>query len=205
MNLRELEERLARLPGVEAARVVSAGGKITEVHLVTDMEKPAKQVVRDVQTLAQAAFGLTIDRRVVSVVQLPDADLSTGDRPIIIDVSESLDGSHSRVAVTLNWQGDSLVGEVAGAAGSTSRNRLIAEATIAALKQATQEDTAFGVASVDLTTLGGQRIAIAQVVVVTDSAERLMVGSSLADSDNGRAVVRAVLDALNRRIPELRR
>ena len=205
MNLRELEERLQRLPGVEAARVVTSGNTVTEVHVVTDMEKPAKQVVRDVQTLAQAVFGLNIDRRVVSVVQLPDADLSSGDRPVIVDVSEHLDGSHSKVAVTLSWQGESLVGEVGGAAGQTSRNRLIAEATIAALRQALQETTAFGVSSVDLTTLGGNHLAIAQVIVVTEAAERLMIGSSLADGDSSRAVVRAVLDALNRRIPELRR
>ena len=96
MNLRELEERLQRLPGVEAARVVTSGNTVTEVHLVTGMDKPAKQVVRDVQTLAQAVFGINIDRRVVSVVQLPDADLSSGDRPVIVDVSEQLDGSHSQ-------------------------------------------------------------------------------------------------------------
>lgn len=206
MNLREFEERLTRQPGVEAARVVSdGGGKVTEIHLITDLEKPAKQVVRDVQTLAQAAFGVSIDRRVVSVVQLPDAELSQGDRPVIVDVAERLDGSHSRVSVTLSWQGDSLVGEVGGAAGNTSRHRLIAEATIAALRQALQETAAFGVSSVDIATLGGQRLAIAQVVIVTDADEHLMVGSALADGDASRAVVRAVLDALNRRIPELRR
>ena len=205
MNLRELEERVQRLPGVEAARVVTSGNTVTEVHVVTGMDKPAKQVVRDVQTLAQAVFGINIDRRVVSVVQLPDADLSPGDRPVIVDVSEQLDGSHSQVAVTLSWQGESLVGEVGGAAGQTSRNRLIAEATLAALRQALQETTAFGVSSVDLTNLGGNPVAIAQIIVVTDAAERLMIGSSLADGDSSRAVVRAVLDALNRRIPELRR
>jgi hypothetical protein len=58
---------------------------------------------------------------------------------------------------------------------------------------------------VDIATLGGQRLAIAQVVIVTDADEHLMVGSALADGDASRAVVRAVLDALNRRIPELRR
>jgi hypothetical protein len=32
-----------------------------------------------------------------------------------------------------------------------------------------------------------------------------MVGSALVDGESSRAVVRAVLDALNRHIPELRR
>jgi hypothetical protein len=205
VNLRDFEEKVRRLPGVEAARVVTEGGAVTEVHVLTGMGKAAKQVVRDVQSLAQAVFGLAIDRRVVSVVQLPDPDLAQGDRPVIVDVSEQMDGNHTRVVVTLGWQGDTLVGEVAGAAAHTTRNRLVAEATIEALQQAMQETTAIGVAAVDLPVLGSRSVAIAQVVMVTEGAERLMVGSALVDGESSRAVVRAVLDALNRHIPELRR
>ncbi|HUP16530.1 MAG TPA: hypothetical protein VM848_10845 [Acidimicrobiia bacterium] len=205
MNLRDFEEKVRRLPGVEAARVVTEGGAVTEVHVLTGMGKAAKQVVRDVQSLAQAVFGLAIDRRVVSVVQLPDPDLAQGDRPVIVDVSEQMDGNHTKVVVTLGWQGDTLVGEVAGAAAHTTRNRLVAEATIEALQQAMQESTAIGVAAVDLPVLGSRSVAIAQVVMVTEGAERLMVGSALVDGESSRAVVRAVLDALNRHIPELRR
>jgi hypothetical protein len=205
VNLRDFEEKVRRLPGIEAARVVTEAGAITEVHVLTGIGKAAKQVVRDIQTLAQAAFGISIDRRVVSVVQLPDPDLSQGDRPVIVDVSEQVDGNRTKVAVTLGWQGDTLIGEVAGAAAHTTRNRLVAEATLEALKQALQETTAIGVAAVDIPLLGSQPVAIAQVVMVTEGAERLMVGSALANGESSRAVVRAVLDALNRHIPELRR
>lgn len=205
MNLRDFEERLKKLPGVEAARVITNGSTVTEVHVVTRLDKAPKQVVRDVQTLAQAAYSLALDRRVVSVVQIPESDLSQGDRPIVVDVSEQLDGAHTKVSVTLSWQEDNLIGSVDGAAGETTRYRLIAEAAVAALQQALQESAAFGVTSVDLVMLGGRRIAIAQVVIVSEGKERLMVGSALVDGDPGRAIVRAVLDALNRHIPELRR
>ena len=163
MNLRDFEEKVRRLPGVEAARVVTEGGAVTEVHILTGMNKAAKQVVRDVQSLAQAVFGLAIDRRVVSVVQLPDTDIAPGDRPVIVDVSEQVDGNHTRVVVTLGWQGETLVGEVAGAAAHTTRQRLVAEATIEALQQALQETTAIGVASVDVPVLGSRSVAIARV------------------------------------------
>ncbi len=97
------------------------------------------------------------------------------------------------------------MGEVGGAAAHTTRNRLVAEATIEALQQALQQTTAIGVAAVDLPILGSRSVAIAQIVMVTEGAERLMVGSALVDGESSRAVVRAVLDALNRHIPELRR
>jgi hypothetical protein len=205
VNLREFEEKVKRLSGVEAARVVGNGTAITEVHVLSDTGKGAKQIVRDVQTLAQAAFGVALDRRVVSVVQLPDADLVQGDRPVIIDVAEQLDGSRTQVTVSLAWHGDTLVGEVAGAAANSTRMRLIADATLEALRQGLADATAFGIASIDVPTLGSRQVAIAQVVIVSDGVERLMVGSALAGGDVSRAVVRAVLDALNRHIPELRR
>jgi hypothetical protein len=205
VNLADFEGKVRRLPGVEAARIVSHGGSITEIHVLTGVTKAAKQIVRDIQTLAQVAFGTAIDRRIVSVVQLPEDELTRGDRPVIVDVSEQLDGSRTKVVVTLSWQGDTLVGEVSGAAAGTTRQRLVAEATIEALRQAFTDSTAIGVAAVDIPTLGTRQVAIAQIVLVSEGAERLMVGSALSDGEGSRAVVRAVLDALNRHIPELRR
>lgn len=205
MDLSSLQAKLSRLDGVEAVRVVGNSSRIDEVHVLARRNKPAKQIVRDVQSLAAAAFDLEIDRRVVSVVQLADGDMGTGDRPAIVDIAESTDGSRSIVKVTLRWHDTSLVGETTGAAASATRNRLVAEAVLSALGQALHAEASFAVASVDLTSLGSRRVAVAQVVLVTNNAERLMVGSSLVDDDESRAVVRAVLDALNRVVPDLRR
>jgi hypothetical protein len=83
--------------------------------------------------------------------------------------------------------------------------RLVAEATLEALRQGLQDAAAFAIASVEIPILGARPIAIAQVVIVADGVERLMVGSAIATGDQSRAVVRAVLDALNRHIPDLRR
>ncbi len=67
----ELEKELCRLPEISAARVVTdEGGRPTEVHILADTTKHAKQVVRDVQSVALASFGIELDRRIVSVVQL---------------------------------------------------------------------------------------------------------------------------------------
>jgi hypothetical protein len=56
----------------------------------------------------------------------------------------------------------------------------------------------------DVTTLGSRRIAVAQVVLVTEVSERILIGSAFADDDETKAVVRAVLDALNRMLPDLK-
>ena len=79
------------------------------------------------------------------------------------------------------------------------------EAVLEALGQALHAEASFAVASVDVPTLGSRRIAVAQIVLVTNQTERLMIGSAAVDDDESRAVVRAVLDALNRVVPDLRR
>ena len=204
MDISSFQEKISRIDGVEAARVVAKNGHIDEIHVLARRAKPPKQLVRDVQSLGHALFGLDIDRRVVSVVQLADSDLQSGTRPALVDVGESIDGNRSEVTVTLKWKERLLVGQATGAAASATRWRLVAEATLEAVRQAIHHDVGLGVSSMDLTSLGSRRLAISQIVVVTDASERLLIGSAYVDADESRAVVRSVLDALNRLLPDLK-
>lgn len=199
-----LQEKIGQIDGVEAARVVAENGHLEEIHVLARRNKAPKQLVRDVQSLGQALFGFDIDRRIVSVVQLADKDLDGGMRPALVDVSESLDGSRIEVTVTLRWQDSLLMGKSAGAAASATRPRMIAEATVEAIRQAIHRHEAIAISSMDLPNLGNRRVAVAQLILVSDGRERSLIGSAFVDDDETRAVVRAVLDALNRLLPDLR-
>jgi len=79
--LPELEDSLRAIPGVRAASVVTGpDARPTEVHVLANPGKPAKQVVRDVQSVAMAQFGVDIDHRIVSVVQIPEDAVEVGDQ-----------------------------------------------------------------------------------------------------------------------------
>ncbi|HEX9530806.1 MAG TPA: hypothetical protein VF954_06695, partial [Acidimicrobiales bacterium] len=68
-----MEHELCRIPEVTAARIVVDGlGEVAEVHILATPTKQPKQVVRDVQSVAVASFGVELDRRIISVVQLED-------------------------------------------------------------------------------------------------------------------------------------
>ncbi|HEU4319310.1 MAG TPA: hypothetical protein VFS66_04450 [Acidimicrobiia bacterium] len=204
MDVAALQEKISRIDGVEAARVVAGNGHIDEIHILARHAKPPKQLVRDVQSLGQALFGLDIDRRIVSVVQLADSVLNSGTRPALVDVAETIDGNRSEVTVTLKWKERLLVGQSTGAAASVTRWRMVAEATLEAVRQSIHSEVGLGISSTDLPTLGSRTIAISQVVVVTDASERLLIGSAYVEQDESRAVVRSVLDALNRLLPDLK-
>lgn len=204
MDLAALQDKIRRIDGVEAARVVAPNGHIEEIHVLARQTKAPKQVVRDVQSLGHALFDIEIDRRVVSVVQLADSDLDGGIRPALVDVSEVFDGATADVTVTMRWEDSLLIGKSSGAAAHSTRPRLIAEATLAALRQSIRGKTALAVSSMDVPTLGSRQVAIAQIVLVGNGTERMLIGSAYVEDDETRAIVRAVLDALNRVLPDLK-
>ena len=71
LDLTEVEREICRLPDVSIVRLVAEpDGRVSEVHVVAHQGKHPKQIVRDVQSIALASFGLELDRRIISVVQL---------------------------------------------------------------------------------------------------------------------------------------
>ena len=206
LNFEELEETLTRLDSVDAVRVVGDGTKVAEVHVVATSTKPAKQVVRDVQSLAMARYGTNIDRRVISVVQLAGDDLRrhTPERPVIVGIQEEPDGSRLTVRVTLGWQQSDHVGIASGPAATSARLRLVGEATIGALESLYPDIPPLALDSVG-TAAVGMRTAVIAVVVssVRSSEEEIVVGAALSQGDTSETAVRAVLDALNRRLATL--
>jgi hypothetical protein len=212
----ELERELCRLPEISAARVVTDhSGHPTEVHILADTTKHAKQVVRDVQSVALASFGIELDRRIVSVVQLGTTTNGNGHtetddvvdlsfRPVLVNTTAEVSGLRSLVRVTLARGDLEAVGFAEGSVATTARHRLVATATVDALRQIETAAERIDVDSAQIVRVGAHDVAIVTVVFVLPPSEQLVSGSAIvrehADAD---AVVRAVLDATNRRLPSL--
>jgi hypothetical protein len=200
VDLQELEETLARLPSVRAVRIAADRDRVREVHVLAAPEKAAKQVVRDVQTLAMARFGIDIDRRVISVVQIgPDRIGPDDRRPVILGVHEAPEGARTTVSVSLRWHNEEYVGSATGPAAGSARLRLVGEAALRAIESII-DDEALALDAVGSPAIGMRTVIVAVVVSTGSRGEDVSVGSALSHGDDSEAVVRAVLDALNRRI-----
>lgn len=206
----ELERELCRLTEVSAARVVTDDiGRPTEVHILASGAKHAKQVVRDVQSVALASFGIELDRRIVSVVQLngdgphlvePAAPIEL-NRAVLVNVTAETSGLRSLVRVTLARGDEEAVGFSEGSVASTARHRLIAAATIDALRQLQKAAECLDIDSAQIERVGIHDVAIVTVVFVMPPAEQMVSGSAIVrDHQDPEAIVRAVLDATNRRL-----
>lgn len=206
LDFEELEESLTRLDSVDAVRVVSDAGKVAEVHVLAAAQKPAKQVVRDVQSLAMARYGANIDRRVISVVQLAPSGIShdTSQRPVIVSIREEPNGSRVNVSITLGWHNEEHVGTASGPAASSARLRLIGEATLDALEAVYPTLPPLALDSIGESAIGMRTVVVAVVVASLEHhREELAVGAALSPGDLTETAARAVLDALNRRLPSL--
>jgi hypothetical protein len=216
--LPELEDALRQVPGIRAVSVVTGPDSVpTEIHIVASRTKGAKQVVRDVQSLALAAHGIDIDHRIVSVVQFDDGDVNAPavirlpdtpervassdsvPRPRIASISIRTAGSEADASVVVSTGDDSYEGRSIGPSTMSHRHTLVARATLDAVGELLGLPAEIEFATV--TPMGTRRMAACVIqVAVPRVGELVLTGSALVRNDEADAVARAVLDALNRRL-----
>ena len=216
--LPEFEAALRAVPGIREASVrTGPDAHPIEVHVVAGGIKPAKQVVRDVQSVAMAQFDLDIDHRIVSVVQIPDdavevgepttepvsgtasASDSTGPRPALTSITTERRGSDAIVSVTLCIDGSAFSGTADGPASAVHRPRVVAAATLAALTELLGIEA--HVDSSQILELGMREVAVTTLVLeIPRLGQQAVCGSALVRGDAEDAVARSVLAAVNRRL-----
>jgi hypothetical protein len=210
----DLEEDLRRVAGVQAVSVVTGpDGTPTEVHVLAETGRPAKQIVRDVQSLALARHDLAIDHRIVSVVQLDageaagaarNGDGGAGDpaplqRPAIASIMVRSAGHEAEAIVVLAAAGAAFEGQATGPSGPSHRARLVARETLAALAELLGQTVE--VDHADVVEAGSRRVAVTVLTVAAPrQGEQIVSGSAVVRADEADAVARSVLDALNRRL-----
>ncbi|MGN6598781.1 MAG: hypothetical protein ACTHMW_05800 [Actinomycetes bacterium] len=205
----DLEDGFRQLQGVRGVSVVTDGhANPTEIHVLASMEKSAKQLARDVQSFALAQYGLEIDHRIISVVQLgededavasplsPDLPVS---RPWISSITVQTRGDEATVTVTVAAAGEVFEGTASGSHLVSQRPRLVASATLDALAELLGRPCDLEEAQV--VPIGKHRAALVLVsLAVPRSGEHSLVGTALVRGDEADAFARAVLDALNRQL-----
>jgi hypothetical protein len=127
---------------------------------------------------------------------------AVSERPAIVRIDERADDAEARVVITLGYQDEEYAGEATGPPAGEVRPRIVGEATLRAVESVTRGRIHLSLAAVATTGLGSIQVAMAQIEV--GETHETMVGSALlGENDQTAATVRAVLDALNRRISTL--
>jgi hypothetical protein len=202
---RELEAMIRRIKDVISVRVMFSGdGLIEEIHVLASGGRNAKQLVRDVES-ALMAQGITIDHKKISIAQLTPEEpaAAASERIRILGYTVGLNGRTAEVKVRLDWHGASCEGSAQGPATANGRLRVVAEATLRALQQRVPMPATMYLEECTVVKVGGHQVVAVSIIEVAENKELGLVGSCLLGQDDIESVIKATLDALNRRMSML--
>ncbi|HBW38866.1 hypothetical protein [Desulfosporosinus sp. BICA1-9] len=204
------EQAIKQIKSVIAARIkVNNQGEIEEVHILSGSGRAPKQIVRDVESILVAQFNLQIDHKKISVAQVEDDEEVTiamveSKRPKLVGVTLRTVNGMAEVKVEL-LTGDKLIEGVAkGPSSSHNKLRLFVKATLNALNPLTSDTLLFVTDDVGITQLAKQQIALVSITLIAPTGEQSLTGCALVRNDDREAVVKATLDAVNRKLKFLR-
>lgn len=214
LDVAAIEHDLARIPAVTSARVILANEQVDEVHIVCGSGRAPKLINRDVQSLLAARWGVDVDHRKVSVVQLADEEIdltalhegegeparavSELTRFRVAEVSISVSDDNCEATVTVADGGRRASGRATGIPSLDGQRRAAAGAAVVALANLDQPVTSFGVSDVAAVEVGGERTIVISVTAWRDGAERALVGAAtVGPLGELRAAAEAVLRAFS--------
>jgi hypothetical protein len=207
------EAAILSLRDIEAVSIQAEGEEVREVHILTTSSRPAKQIVRDVQTLLQTRFNRAIDHRVVSVAfqaaeraagaapepRRPAAPaLPAPERVRFVSANLFVSGPRVQAQVELKWRGIPRMGSASGWSTRDGANRLIVSATLAAVQEYLEDQIALSLEGVEVVRLGRREVAVVALALLAHREQKTLVGCSTVEQDSQQAVVLATLAALNR-------
>jgi hypothetical protein len=209
-SIQDWEQAIKQIKSVIAARInTNDAGEIEEVHVLAGSGRAPKQVVRDVESTLAAQFGLELDHKKISVAQVGDDEESAfavveSTRPKLVGVTLRTVNGMAEVKVEL-LTGDKLIeGLAEGPSSAYNKLRLFVEATLKALATFTLDKFLFVTEDVGIIQLAKQQIALVSITLIAPTGEQSLTGCALVRSDDREAVVKATLDAVNRKLRFLR-
>lgn len=193
----DLEREINRLESVTAAKVLSIGSEIDEIHVLAPRSTPPKKIVRDIESLLLVRFGIRIDHRCISVVQVDgiQTTYAAHDRPRI----ESVTQDDKIVRLTLATGDKVVVGE-ARRTEQGDEVQTTARAVIHAIEQLLQTPGVLGVLHTNIIDMREYRIVNVLLRWSFADQHELLVGASLVSGELIDTAARATLDAVNRRL-----
>lgn len=211
------EELICKVQGVFSAKVKvdDADGEIIECHVLADKSRNVKQLVRDVQSALVAKFHVDLDYKLISIAQVDNLDSIIASSRVELPAEEhkpdlpraqlktfmmGYEGSNIKAVVTLALGEQTYTGEASGNSGMNSRYRTLAQAVVNAVNYDMDQCLTLSILDVQKFSINGQYAYAVAIYHRDKGLEETLLGAAMIREDEYMAVVKAALDALNRRL-----
>jgi hypothetical protein len=194
------ERDLGKLPGVTHVRVVNEKGRITEIHVVSDGLKDVRQLKRDIETVAKAAYDIDLDHRVISISAMPEVEVRPTTQLFeLVSVGVTTASGIAACTVVARRADDIGEGSATGGATATGLPKIVARAAIDAVSKAMGYAVPAEIGNALFVPVDDLRIATVVVMFIEeDGRETVIGGTHPVRGDQNEALARAVIDAVNR-------
>lgn len=200
----DFEVLINKIPGVISSRLVMEEQRITELHILSNFSRTPKQIIRDIQSALMAGYDMELDHKVISVAQIEDGRVSKRSfRLRLKHIDLSMEDNKLTTTVYLCKGNKEYTGSASGGGSVQNRYRLVAEATLCAVNDFLGTDTIFILSDVLVLTTASGRAFTVVITDISGAGERSLIGSAMVQQDEHQAVVKAALDAVNRRLDKL--
>lgn len=196
---RVMEELIDKVQGVISCRIVpDSNGGMAEVHVLTDEGKSPKQVVRDIETVLLTRLGVKIDHKKISVAQFSADKVTDRQRVCFEGISFRTTHTNAEVSICLSFGSRRFEESAEGVNSRENHLRLVAAATVKALRQFFGEGTELVVDGVMIGNFAGRDMVVVGVTILAHGREENLLGAAYVRGDLKESTARATLDAVNR-------
>jgi hypothetical protein len=175
--------RLGLAPGVDEVQVAAVVGRLLREKFNLGVDADQVQLIEDAAT--------------------PDVPLQPSRRPAISRMQLVSSGLEVTAIVSLSYREHTLRGESTGTATQSGVQRAVATASLRAIEELIRGSARFELEHVETTSTGHDRTVLVSLTMVSGNGTDRLTGSALVREDARQAVIRAVLDAVNRRLEPL--
>lgn len=209
-DLSAMTEAARAVPGVSAVRLQpDERGAVEAVHLELEPGADRVAVSLAISALLAEAPGSGIDVQDVQVAPVtsisPEPEMPTqrGQRPVLLRSGLTTSGLEVGVTVVLVHGDRTATGEAVGTPTTRGVRRSAARAALQAVEVLLGDAARFELELVELVDAGGDRSVLVCLSLVTPRSVERLTGAAAVRDEEHLAVIRATLDAVNRRLETL--
>lgn len=202
----QIEKYLLKIRSVIGAKIITNDhNEIEEMHIVSDLRRAPKQILRDIEAIMLSEFNMPIDYKKVSIAQVKGDSIKTDQDPRVRlkSIEYSNLGSSIDVTVTLEKFNEMFSSTKTGIKTTSNVKRLAGIATLKAVEEYLGIYDVFVFEDSKEVSLSNVDVIIVTITSIYHHREELYTGTARVGTDINEAVTRATLDAVNRHILQL--
>lgn len=206
MQTETIEKYLLKVQSVIGCKVIIGDrDQINEVHIVSDLRRSPKQILRDIEAVMISEFDMPIDYKKVSIAQVRSESIKLDQDPRLRLklVEYNNNGANVNVKVALEKQDEVYESELTGINTANNFNRLVGSVVLKAVEGYLDVQDVFVFEDVKAVELANVNVIVVSITSVINNREEVFTGTAKIIADAKEAIARATLDAVNRHVLQL--